>query len=107
MRSGWRSGMASSIRLCRHSVRALFLTENFSYNHGQHAWKVGGSIRPIRDTQVQATAANYTFPNVAAYLAARDGLRDGFRSLVATAHEYRDQALAAMRGGAELVEVAV
>lgn len=50
------------------------LTENFSYNHGQHAMKVGGSIRLIRDTQVQATAANYTFPNVAAYLAARDGL---------------------------------
>lgn len=34
-------------------------------------------------------------------------LRDGFRSLVATAHEYRDQALAAMRRGAELVEAAV
>lgn len=50
------------------------VTENLSYNHGQHALKVGGSIRQIRDTQVQATAANYTFPNVAAYLAARDGL---------------------------------
>ncbi|MEZ5399232.1 MAG: TonB-dependent receptor [Bryobacteraceae bacterium] len=50
------------------------VTENFSYNHGQHALKVGGSIRQIRDTQVQATAANYTFPNAAAYLAARDGL---------------------------------
>ena len=34
-------------------------------------------------------------------------LRDGFSSLVATAHEYRDQALAAMRGGNELVEAAV
>jgi MoxR-like ATPase len=34
-------------------------------------------------------------------------LRDGFSSLVATAHEYRDQALAAMQGGAELVEAAV
>ena len=34
-------------------------------------------------------------------------LRDGFSSLVATAHEYRDQALAAMKGGAErLVEAA-
>lgn len=49
------------------------VTENFSHNRGQHALKVGGSIRLIRDTQVQATAANYTFPNVAAYLAARDG----------------------------------
>jgi hypothetical protein len=35
-------------------------------------------------------------------------LRDGFSSLVATAHEYRDQALAAMKGGNErLVEAAV
>jgi hypothetical protein len=50
------------------------VNENFSYNRGQHALKVGGSIRLVRDTQVQATAANYTFPNVAAYLAARDGL---------------------------------
>jgi MoxR-like ATPase len=34
-------------------------------------------------------------------------LRDGFSSLVATAHEYRDQALAAMRGGTELAGAAL
>ncbi len=50
------------------------ISENFSYNLARHALKVGGSIRTIRDTQVQATAALYTFPSIAAYLAARDGL---------------------------------
>ena len=40
----------------------------------KHGLKFGGSVRAIRDTQVQATAALYTFPNVAAYLAAKDGL---------------------------------
>src|SRR5260370_14894310 len=49
-------------------------SENFSYNLAQHALKFGGSIRAIRDTQVQATAALYTFPSIAAYVAARDGL---------------------------------
>jgi hypothetical protein len=33
-------------------------------------------------------------------------LRDGFSSLVATAHEYRDRALAAMRRPEELLEAA-
>src|SRR6266480_1293142 len=33
------------------------VSENFSYNLVQHALKFGGSIRAIRDTQVQATAA--------------------------------------------------
>lgn len=50
------------------------VSENFSYNRGQHALKFGGSMRAIRDTQVQATAALYTFPNVAAYLAAKAGV---------------------------------
>ena len=50
------------------------VNENFSYNLAKHALKFGGSIRAIRDTQVQATAALYTFPNIAAYVAARDGL---------------------------------
>lgn len=49
------------------------LTDNFSWNRGSHAWKIGGSMRSIRDTQVQPTIANYTFPNVAAYLAAKSG----------------------------------
>lgn len=50
------------------------VSENFSYNLAKHALKFGGSIRSIRDIQVQATAALYTFPSVAAYLAARDGV---------------------------------
>lgn len=50
------------------------VNENFSYNSAKHALKFGGSFRAIRDTQVQATAALYTFPSVAAYVAARDGL---------------------------------
>jgi hypothetical protein len=49
------------------------LTENFSYNVASHAVKIGGSLRSIRDTQVQATAANYTFANIESYLAARNG----------------------------------
>ena len=50
------------------------ITDNFSWNRGSHAWKFGGSVRSIRDTQVQPTIANYTFPNVAAYLAAKSGV---------------------------------
>jgi hypothetical protein len=49
------------------------VTDNFSWNRGSHAWKFGGSLRSVRDTQVQPTIANYTFPNVAAYLAANSG----------------------------------
>lgn len=49
------------------------VTENFSWTAGAHAFKFGGSVRSIRDQQVQATSANYTFPNVAAYLAAKSG----------------------------------
>jgi hypothetical protein len=58
----------------RYEEMAPEVSENFSYHLARHALKVGGSIRPIRDTQVQATAAVYVFPNTAAYLAARDGL---------------------------------
>ena len=50
------------------------VSENFSYHLARHALKFGGSVRSIRDTQVQATAAAYVFPSTTAYLAARDGL---------------------------------
>jgi hypothetical protein len=64
------------------------VTENFSYNLARHAVKVGGSIRAIRDTQVQPTAALYTFPSIAAYLAARDGLNpQSYVSFVQTVGE--------------------
>ena len=49
------------------------LTDNFSYNKGSHALKVGGSLRWVRDTQVQSIAATYTFPTIASYLAAVAG----------------------------------
>jgi hypothetical protein len=58
----------------RYEEKTPEVNENFSYNRGQHGLKFGGDVRAIRDTQVQATAALYTFPSVAAYLAARDGL---------------------------------
>lgn len=49
------------------------ITENFSLNAGSHSLKFGGSFRFIRDQQVAATYALYTFANIPAYLAARDG----------------------------------
>ena len=49
------------------------LADNFSYNAGDHAFKVGFSVRGIRDTQVQATSATYTFATIATYLNAANG----------------------------------
>ena len=49
------------------------VSENFSYVSGTHAWKFGVTVRNILDTKVQNISANYTFPNTAAYLAARSG----------------------------------
>jgi len=64
------------------------VTENFSYNLDKHALKFGGAIRSIRDTQVAATAATYTFPSIAAYLAARNGTNPrGYANFVQTVGE--------------------
>ncbi|MBZ5727149.1 MAG: TonB-dependent receptor [Acidobacteriia bacterium] len=49
------------------------IADNFSYNSGAHALKVGFSTHAVRDTQTAATAATYTFPTIAAYLAAVNG----------------------------------
>jgi hypothetical protein len=49
------------------------VADNFSYIRGAHAFKFGASVRAIRDTQVQATFAQYNFPTIAAYLAAVNG----------------------------------
>jgi hypothetical protein len=49
------------------------LADNFSYLRGSHSFKFGVSMHAIRDTQVQATYAQYTFPSIAAYLAAVNG----------------------------------
>ena len=49
------------------------ITDNFSYNRGSHSLKFGGSIRWIPDSYTQQTSATYTFPTIAAYLAAVSG----------------------------------
>jgi hypothetical protein len=49
------------------------LADNFSYLRGSHSLKFGFSTHAIRDTQVQATYAQYNFPTIAAYLAAVNG----------------------------------
>lgn len=48
-------------------------TENFSYIVGSHGLKFGTSLRWIRDAQTQPLSATYTFPTIAAYLAAANG----------------------------------
>ena len=64
------------------------VTENYSHTLDRHALKFGVAIRSIRDTQVQATSANYTFPSVAAYLAAKDGTnKRGYTSFAQTLGE--------------------
>ncbi|PWU12208.1 MAG: hypothetical protein C5B51_01120 [Terriglobia bacterium] len=49
------------------------LTDNFTFLTNSHAIKVGFSSRWIRDEQVAAQFGQYTFPTVAAYLAAKNG----------------------------------
>jgi hypothetical protein len=50
------------------------IVDNFSFLTSAHDIKVGFSSRWIRDEQVQATAATYTFPTIAAYLDAQNGV---------------------------------
>jgi hypothetical protein len=40
---------------------------------GNHGWKAGVDVQFVMDTRTAAPAQLYTFPNAAAYLAARDG----------------------------------
>lgn len=49
-------------------------SDNLSINSGKHSYKVGFTGRHIRDEQVAATFARYTFANVQAYLDARSGV---------------------------------
>jgi hypothetical protein len=49
------------------------VSDNLNHVSGTHAWKFGVAVRNIRDVRVQNTSANYTFPNIAAYLAAKSG----------------------------------
>jgi hypothetical protein len=48
--------------------------DNLSINKGKHSFKFGFNIRHIRDEQVQATFARYTFANIQAYLDAKNGV---------------------------------
>jgi Carboxypeptidase regulatory-like domain/TonB dependent receptor len=48
-------------------------SDNLSYNRGTHSYKFGIDLRNIRDTQTSAVFARYTFPSVAAYVAALNG----------------------------------
>ncbi|MFN9429159.1 MAG: TonB-dependent receptor domain-containing protein [Acidobacteriota bacterium] len=48
-------------------------SENLSWNRGTHAFKFGFNYRAIRDEQIQATFAQYTFPTVQAFLDAQAG----------------------------------
>jgi hypothetical protein len=49
------------------------ITDNFSLLTGAHEFKVGFNTRWIRDEQIAATGALYTFPTIAAYQAAVTG----------------------------------
>jgi hypothetical protein len=49
------------------------VTDNFTIIADTHAFKFGGNLRWVRDTQVAAQAAIYTFPSVTAYLNAKNG----------------------------------
>ena len=49
------------------------MADNFSVSSGPHAFKAGFSTKWIRDEQVAATFAQYTFPSIAAYTAAVNG----------------------------------
>ncbi|MCX6626086.1 MAG: carboxypeptidase-like regulatory domain-containing protein [Candidatus Solibacter sp.] len=68
------------------------LADNFSYLRGSHALKFGFSTHAIRDTQVQATYAQYNFASIAAYQAAVNGLAPKLRAgfLEAAAQPDRD-----------------
>lgn len=49
-------------------------SDNLSWVKGTHSLKAGGSVRLVRDENVQPTFARYTFPSVAAYNEARTGV---------------------------------
>jgi carboxypeptidase family protein len=49
------------------------IADNFSYIRGTHSFKFGAGTHAVRDTQIQATFARYTFATIAAYNAALNG----------------------------------
>jgi hypothetical protein len=51
----------------------LQVNDNMTFLKGDHAIKAGLDLQWVADTRTSAPAQLYTFPNAAAYLAARDG----------------------------------
>jgi hypothetical protein len=57
------------------------INNNVSYLRGNHAYKFGVDLQWVSDARTAAPAQLYTFPNTAAYIAARDGVnRLGYTS---------------------------
>lgn len=62
--------------------------DNLSINSGKHSYKVGFTMRHIRDTQVAATFGRYTFANVQSYLDAVNGTNPrGYQTFLQTVGE--------------------
>jgi hypothetical protein len=53
--------------------RITQILDNVTWNSGPHSLKFGGDIQIVRDRREVALVATYTFPDVASYLAARNG----------------------------------
>lgn len=51
----------------------LQVNDSLTHIRGNHAYKSGFDIQQVSDTRTRTASQAYTFPNVAAYLAARDG----------------------------------
>lgn len=49
------------------------INNNLTHIRGDHAYKFGIDIQNVQDTRTNTASQSYTFPNVAAYLAARSG----------------------------------
>jgi hypothetical protein len=59
----------------------LQVNDNITFLRGNHSLKAGLDVQWVADTRTSAPAALYTFPNSAAYIAARDGVnRLGYAS---------------------------
>ena len=53
--------------------RITQLLDNFTLESGAHSLKFGGDLQIVRDRREVALVSTYTFPDVASYLAARNG----------------------------------
>src|SRR5581483_212132 len=49
------------------------ILDNLTWTRGQHTMKFGGGVNIVRDERVSRAFAQYTFPSIAAYMAARSG----------------------------------